>query len=52
MTYIIPWILLAIIYWLYLRNNFKLGYYETKLDNASINISKVKNMPLYKLWLD
>ncbi len=34
------------------RNIFKIAYYETKLEIAGIDINRVKNMPIYKLWLD
>lgn len=35
-----------------LRNEFKIKYYETKLENRGVDIARVKNMPFYKLWLD
>jgi len=41
--------------WLYFQNlrmTYKISYYETKLENRWVDISKVKNMPWYKLTLD
>lgn len=34
------------------QKTVKIAYYETKLKNRDVDISKVKNMPFYKLWLD
>lgn len=34
------------------RNIFKISYYETKLKNRRVDISKVKNMSIYKLWVN
>ena len=37
---------------LHFQQTFKIAYYETKLSNRNIDISKVKNMPFYKMWLN
>lgn len=37
---------------LHCRDIFKIAYYETKLKNNNINIENVKNLPIYKLWLN
>lgn len=31
---------------------FKIGYYETRLENYGADIKEVKEMPFYKLWLN
>lgn len=36
----------------HMRNIFKISYYETKLKNRNINVDIVKNMPVYKLWVN
>jgi hypothetical protein len=49
---IIDTIIEIILVWFLLQNAFKIGYYETKLKNRNVDISRIKNMPIYKLWLN
>ena len=45
-------VILIILGFFYLQKIFKITYYETKLENRGVEISHVKNMPFYKLWLN
>ena len=31
-------------------DSFKISYYESKLNNRNVDISKVKNITLYGIW--
>jgi len=33
-----------------LKDTFKIGYYETKLENMDVDISIVKNMSLWEMF--
>ena len=48
------WILIALLIlqmWGNLHRMFKIAYYEAKLESQGVDISKVKNMPFYRLWI-
>jgi len=45
-------IIILVLLFLRFRDVFKISYYEAKLINCGVDISRVKNMPFYKIWLD
>jgi len=47
-----PSIIVIILMWCNIRNSFKIGYYEQKLQNRGVEIFRVRTMPWYKLWLN
>lgn len=45
-------LILCIYFFTDLRHMFKISYYERKLCNRDVDISAVKNMAWYKLWIN
>ena len=45
-------IVVVVQFFVHLRNQFKINYYEAKLLNRGVNIDRVKDMPIYKIWLN
>jgi len=45
-------VLVLILFLQNLRFAFMISYYETKLKNRGVDISRVEQMPFWKLWLN
>ena len=52
MEYILFVVIIIFLLFLLFRNIFKISYYETKLINMDVDISRVRKMPIYKMWLN
>ncbi|MCP4762003.1 MAG: hypothetical protein GY870_09480 [archaeon] len=54
LLFILAFIALAFIVLVFshFQKTYKIAYYEAKLENRGVDISEVKNMPFYKLWIN
>jgi len=49
LTIIVLVVFNGILLYCYLKNSFKIGYYETRLENRGVDISHIKKMSLWSM---